>query len=216
MNRMGESRTGLSGVGLACVLVVIIGSGLLAGCVLPGGDRPVGAMLISGQVSPAREPLWAGSEALVVVRRHGSLHQELDALEGIGDPACNPVTRRAAVIGSGGNFSFSVPSFLSGDPIWIIPPLGTLPLFSEPADKQGLVFLLRTPPPMLRTYEIDVRRDFPRIRMLKESQKGFRGLSDAERLEIAVSVVTIRSNSPPSFSWNLRMVSIQLTPSNTP
>ncbi|HPY32032.1 MAG TPA: hypothetical protein PLT00_15915 [Verrucomicrobiota bacterium] len=182
---------------------------LLSGCVLPGGDRPVGAMRIQGRLANAPRESYAGKE-IVVIRRYFDRQKEFNALYEIGDPCCNPVSRHVSAIGADGRFSLELPGFLSGDPIWIIPPLGTLMPLGTRADKQGLQFLLKTPEPAARVYEIDARRDDPRVRQLKGNRWRFRKLSAAEAARIRVAVRTVTTNLSATFSMKTRVVEIEL------
>lgn len=184
---------------------------LTSGCVLPGGDRPVGAMRIEGRVCFGTNPQVVGDQ-VVVVRKHVASQQQLfDALFSVGDPACNPAKRYAVPIRPDGTFSVDLPSFLSGDPIWVIPPLFTLVPFGGRADKQGLVFLMRTTQPEDRTYEIDARATKPLVRICLPDRWRFRALTDAEKDLMQVTASDVRTNLAGNFSMNVRRVVVRIS-----
>lgn len=191
------------------MLPLLLCSGLLSGCVLPGPDRPVGAMEIQGRVSSGSAAVYERRE-IVVIRKQFEKQRQFDALYGIGDPACNPVRRHISEIGPDGRFSLVLPSFLGGDPIWVIPPLGTLVSLGDRADKRGLVLLLKTPSPNGQVYEIDARGDIPTVRILKGSNWRFQRLSPSEAANIRVTARTMTTNLTNSFSMKIREVGIEL------
>jgi hypothetical protein len=148
---------------------------------------------------------------VAIVRREFSRQQQFDALFNIGDPACNPAKRYSTIIGFEGRFAIDLPSFLSGDPIWIIPPLGTLVPLGTRADNRGLIVLLKTPEPEAQVYEIDVRGDKPSIRILKGSNWKFQKLSPSEQTKIRVVVETVTTNLTATFSIKTRDVRIDIS-----
>ena len=185
-----------------------LASSVLCGCVLPGGDRPVGAVHIEGQAVRGANVVPG---EVFVIRRYGTAQQQFDALFNIGNPACNPVRRYSAPIQPDGSFSIDLPSFLSGDPIWIIPPLFTLVPFGERAEKQGLVFLLRVTQPKDCIYRIDARKQTPLLHICETNRWNFRALTEAEQKHVQVTATTIQTNLSASFSMSIRQVRIEIT-----
>jgi hypothetical protein len=190
-----------------CLLIGVI---LLSGCVLPGGDRPVGAIQIDGKVLHSADAEIVNGH-VDIVRKYGSSKQQFDALFNVGDPACNPARRYSSSILPDGSFSLNLPSFLSGDPIWIIPPLFTLISFGERADKQGLVFLMKITKPSDQIYEVDVRDSKPKVRIYISDTKQFRALTDSENKMVRVEASNITTNLSGNFSMHVRRVYIQIS-----
>lgn len=167
-------------------------------------------MQVQGRISNA-SPGSCEKKEIVVIRKQFEKQKQRDALYGIGDPACNPVRSHVSEIGSDGRFSVVLPSFLGGDPIWIIPPLGTLVPLGERADKRGLVLLLKTPKPAAQIYEIDAREDHPTVRILKGNNWRFHRLSPLEAERIHITAKTVTTNLTSSRSMKIRVVEIELT-----
>jgi hypothetical protein len=182
----------------------------ISGCVLPGGDRPVGAITIKGRVGDVSGSPKRGEVS--VVRREFSQQQQFDALFQKGNQTCNPARRYSVRTDLDGRFTVELPSFLSGDPIWIIPPFGTLLPLGGRADDRGLVVLLKTPDPGSQVYEINIRGDKPSIRILNTATGWtFQKLSAARKPNVQVTARLMTTNLTEAFSIKIRDVAIDIS-----
>jgi len=166
------------------IVGILFGASLLlllpqAGCVLPGPLRGVGGQVVEGRFVDESGRSITQRE-IVLVQGHFEKLDQKTFLHLTTSSNSNGIERAVLPTDGQGKFSHKLAGFAHCHPIWILPPLFTLPAQISGDARHGSFFLIKTPEPGGCAYEVAVGRSTVVVRVF-DDRKGRLQKSDQRR-----------------------------------
>lgn len=134
-----------------------------SGCVLPGGLRGVGGQMVDGRLVDAKGRGVPNAEIILVQGHFDRLDAKTAAYLGEEPKGVYELDRAVLMTDANGWFEYKFSGFPDCYPIWIIPPLLSLPSAIAGNTRHGTFFLLKTPEPGGQIYEIIAGQPAPSV-----------------------------------------------------
>ncbi len=191
------------------LLTFVLGT---AGCVLPGGLRPVGGHHVSGQLTDDAGRALP-NQKLVLVQGH---FDRLDS-KSVGHVLTasdeEQLQRVEVTTDQDGRFAHDFHRFTHCHPVWIIPPLGTLPSKLNGEAGHGSFFIVQTPGAAGQIYEIRTDGRQARISVYDtKRRRAKRWKTGGDHSEhVAATVRSIPTDYGHGPSWPIQEVDLKFT-----